>query len=397
MNFAAPVMVLLLAVYPLIFVPNAFGYTQVIRWLVLVCLSLIALVIMIKERFYRYDRAFLPLAIFLFFVFLSALFSRYPQEAWLGAPRFTGFHFYVLVTILFILAFNVAARKPEKIGEIIDIWLLSVGLIAIIGLLQYFGLNLVPWRNNVWQVSKSYSTIGNSNHFGTFLLTAFPFATIRFLHNQTTKSTIIFALIYGALLTSLCRGAWVGLAGGLVFLFFSYPVRKKLAILLLIMVMVTIVLAPVNNWWLIRQIFSFSDEVEMAINNDPEAGSWRFLIWQEAVKALPDSLIIGTGPETLRYIAPERFVEKFPDQPVKAHNIYLEIAVTIGIPALIAYLWFLKLIAVDLDRKEPLHFAVLLMIVIYLLQGIFLVDTLVVYPLFWILLGMGKGFYGEEC
>ncbi|MGI6575500.1 MAG: hypothetical protein ACOX3A_06590 [bacterium] len=69
---------------------------------------------------------------------------------------------------------------------------------------------------------------------------------------------------------------------------------------------------------------------------------------------------------------------------------------TIGIPALIAYLWFLKLIAVDLDRKEPLHFAVLLMIVIYLLQGIFLVDTLVVYPLFWILLGMGKGFYGRN-
>jgi putative inorganic carbon (HCO3(-)) transporter len=259
-------------------------------------------------------------------------------------------------------------------------------------LLQYFGLNLVPDGTGIFKVSKSYSTLIHHNHFGTFMLLVFPFAALRFLQKRDTKSIIIFILTYGSLITSLCRGAFIGLAFGFIILVLYYPVKKHMLALTGIMFLVVLALMPINDWMLLKQIGTAQSEVEMAAAGDPSTGSARFSIWQEGLKALPGSLLIGTGPDTFVYISQEKLEQsQGKGWPGKAHNIYLEIWVTMGLPALLSYLWFLKRCTSNTNRGSPMEFVFLLMVIIYLVQGLFLVDVISVYPIFWILLGFYAG------
>lgn len=77
--------------------------------------------------------------------------------------------------------------------------------------------------------------------------------------------------------------------------------------------------------------------------------------------------------------------------PDKAHNEYLNIAVTLGIPALIVYMIFLIAIVFPnlkyiFKRKDI--FIILSIIGSYLVQAFFNISTIGIAPLFWLTLGI---------
>ena len=385
-----PVLVTLLAIYPLIAVPYVFP-----RWAALAAISILALLVIFKEKSPVYNNSYIPLGLFLLLVFISSCFSEYPGEAWLGSPGYlTGFITYIFFAILFVFAYSTALKFPVQTDKIIDIWLLSAALIALIGLLQYLGLNLLPLGTDIFKSTKSASTIYNSNDLGTFLLMAFPFAALRFIQGINFRSIMILSLVYGTLLTTLCRSAWVGLVPGVLLLMICCRDKKKVTALLAVMLIVTVLLMPLYNWRILRQMGTFFGEAEMTLAGDPEGGSARSLLWQEGVKALPESVFLGSGADTFYYVSPEKFAARFGEgarAAHKAHNIYLEIAVTMGIPALLAYLWFLFSVLRKTDRSKPRDLAFFLMVIMYMAKGFFLVDVITVYPLFWALIGLYRG------
>ncbi len=391
LDFKKPVLVALLVFYPLIITPYVLPH-----WAAFIAIGLLALFVIFKEKLYFYDHSLIPLGLFFIFAFASALFSPYQQDVWLGHGGYmTGFIAYFFFVVLFIMAYGVARRSPAAIEEMIVFWLWSAALIASIGLLQYFGLNLLPLRGEeIFKPVSSSSTIYNTNDLGTYLAMVFPFAARRFLQKLDFTGFLIFGLIYGSLLTTFTRGAWLGVAGGILLIVLSFPWRKNIPLMLLAILLITAVLAPLHDWRLARRIGTLRGEFEAALEGDPGGGSGRLLLWQEGWKALPRSLLLGSGPDTFYYVAPEKFDEKFKEgaRPSrKAHNIFLEIAVTMGIPALVFYLWFLGNICARTERRNSLQFTFLVMVVIYLIRGVFLVDVITVYPLFWVLLGFYQG------
>ena len=74
----------------------------------------------------------------------------------------------------------------------------------------------------------------------------------------------------------------------------------------------------------------------------------------------------------------------------KAHNEYLQIAATIGIPALIIYLAFVcQIVFKDKNIfKNNATFILLVPIISYLVQAFFNISTIGVAPIFWLLLGL---------
>ena len=107
---------------------------------------------------------------------------------------------------------------------------------------------------------------------------------------------------------------------------------------------------------------------------------------------------MGVGPDNLKNgivknVTDEsfEFIKAHNGIPDKAHNEYLQIAVTLGIPALIAYLIFLGMIIIPNLKyifKQKYIFILLSIIGSYLVQAFFNISTIGIAPLFWLTLGI---------
>ena len=135
-------------------------------------------------------------------------------------------------------------------------------------------------------------------------------------------------------------------------------------------------------------------------------GSARGYIWGRSIPMLKDNLILGSGPDT--------FVYRFPKNDLigqyyaygntttvvdKPHDLYLNIALSEGVIALLAFLAIMiiyivdsiKLYALkkDYNKSQILGSVTCLGVIGYLFAGIFNDSVVSVAPVFWIVLGVG--------
>jgi O-antigen ligase len=127
-------------------------------------------------------------------------------------------------------------------------------------------------------------------------------------------------------------------------------------------------------------------------------GSNRGWIWRNAIEVIPDNPIFGTGPDTFYHaLGAERQAEAFELHGFthdRAHNMFLQIAVCMGIPALIAYLIFLGSVFIPAIKRafnRPILFAFGAAALSYVIQSFFAVGTAITTPLLWIALGVMAG------
>lgn len=258
----------------------------------------------------------------------------------------------------------------------------TAALVSYIALLQYLGLNFIP--HYFHRGLHPYATIGNRNFVGTYTVFILPAAIFFYLRSRKTFWLGCTALIYAGLLVSLTRGAWLALPLPFLILllhFYKEPANRKYAgVLCLILLLATCLLAPLHDWLLLKRALSIDKEVTQAVHLADDAGAGRLYIWKEALKLIPENWAFGVGPDHLAIeISPGRYADK-------AHNIYIEIAVTMGLFAFFSYLAFLSFFL--RPWKNETGFLFFLMILTYLIQGFFNIDVVAVMPLFWITLGL---------
>ncbi|MCL2410681.1 MAG: O-antigen ligase family protein [Treponema sp.] len=128
---------------------------------------------------------------------------------------------------------------------------------------------------------------------------------------------------------------------------------------------------------------------------DDDFGSNRGWIWRNAVEIIPDNPILGTGSGTFFHaLGRDRqleAVERYNHTVDKAHNAFLQIAVCMGIPALIAYIIFLGSVfipAIKRAFKRPILLAFGAAALSYIIQSFFMVEVPIVTPLLWVALGV---------
>ena len=393
LDLGTPLLVVFVIAQPLIVNFTSIWNTIILRWCFLLSVSGLALAIGLKQRTFSRQTCTRPLLAFLALVLVSALLSAHKKEAFIGAgTRLTGFVSWVCFVVLFLFASGLASRKPRTLDRVTGpVWRFSVAVIAVLGILQFFGIDLVGLISPHYNLS--YGTIGNSNHLGTYLLTCpLPFVVSRYLAGPSVVTTTELALVYGCLLTTQSRSAWIALAFGLLVILLKHPLRKNLVRMLLVMAVVSAILVPMRGFAIWQEAASLESQAKLALEGNPQAGNLRLFLWQEGLKALKNYWPFGTGPDSYLYIAKDAFEREFGENyPAKAHNIYLEIAVTMGVPALLAYLWFLLCCLRRFNPKDAGQFTFFFMLLTYLVQGLFLNDVLSVYPVFLTLLAAGVG------
>ncbi len=244
--------------------------------------------------------------------------------------------FYLLVkfNLLFLKGNNQASYIKSFI-----ILLLSICFIeCILGFLQK--IQILPYDGELVYDSRVIGTFGNPNNFGSFIIVLFPFTL--WLFNSVKgrilifKYLLLFVMIVILLLTN-SRGSWLGLAGGVLFLYRNIWLKYWRII----------------NTKLIKGIIVIAIFICIAasllalVHADKSSSNGRLFIWKVSTMMIQDNFFTGIGNSNYELYFPlyqaklfesGNSIYDFSSNVRQSHNQYLEILTEKGIAGFILFI-----------------------------------------------------------
>lgn len=380
------------------------------------CGIVLFLMFIIKIKEIKYDKKDLFVLTFLLFALISLIFSINKNVSLFGEPgRDEGF-FMILTYILVYYFAKYYFKEYENFYKILFIITIAISVLSI---LQFY--DLVPFQKNLGLQYRQYwtsGTFGNPNFLGSYITLILPIFMCLFILNGKKRFLVASSIVFWAMLSSLTRSAWVAfgvysIIGIIYIIYRKEKVLFKNALILLIVFGIVFVGGDLlSNGRIVGRNKNMLNELKSGMENGitGEMGSGRIEIWKVTLNQIKMHPLFGTGIDTLKdgiiQDQNEYYVQRAIESGTyvdKAHNEYLQIAATMGIPALVIYLLFIIFIIKDNMKnmfKSKIVLILSLSIIGYLVQAFFNISTIGVAPVFWILLGLiqNKDFLEEaEC
>lgn len=411
------ILTLIAILAPLLIIPSSDDSKyNILKFIVLLAGGLTLLILLLANyKTLTIDKKDIIILIFMGLVFISTFLSSDIKRSIMGERNR---HEGLLMFATYICIYLSAKKyfKYEKISKFLNIMFYISMAIGILGIAQKYisYMPLYPLFDK-----GMCSTLGNSNFFGSFISIIFPIATAIYILKGSKKCFILSQVMFFDMIASGTRSTWVafGFVGlmGLIYLIKQKNKEyfKKTIILLICFVVICIYLfggfgfmpkTVINS-----DIYLINDpatkiqqikadlEALKTVGFSKEMGSSRIEIWNMSFKLMIRAPLFGCGPDNLKNGLLTNCLEELAAFAKrnncgvdKAHNEYLHIGATLGIPALICYLVFITLIVfpkIKLIFKNKTYFIICLTIISYLTQAIFNISTIGVAPLFWMLLG----------
>ena len=362
---------------------------------ILTICSVAILVFLIREKTKLKGIEIKLLILYLGIVLIASLAAYKPILALSGASKTAG-RFEGFITLFFYSVIFISARNHFVISRKNLFFYLSVqGLVASYSILQFYGIDpLVHYLNFR---KGCYSTIGNQNFFGSYVVTLLILSCGLYIMDRRPKTLLLCVLFFGGLLACNTRGCWLAFLSILLFSTMLLSKKKYIAPFFTLLGVFTFV-ALFMNYTRDNHIKGRAISIENQISTNDDAGSGRVQIWKMTIKAIGEVPLLGTGPENLKehfnrtdneyFLAYQKSRGKTVD---KAHSEILHIAAVSGIPAAIVFVMFLATLFWHKRRdifKFNSYTIVAMCIVVYFLQSLFNISIITVAPLFWVFLGV---------
>lgn len=315
---------------------------------------------------------------------LSTIFSISPHISFWGSYERQQGLFQFIHCVLFFLAlilFFCGENEKKYLRKLIDTACFGALITAIIAIAQKFF------------VIRVYGTVGQPNFLANYLLMMLPFLVARLFEEDITRrqkflrAFAIFAVLTAIILT-FSRAAIIGMLAGYVF-FCIISKRKKM-------------LAPIfllGAIFVLINVFSFSSLINdnvflsrfMLKGQAFMSAEARFEIWPAVIKQIEQKPFLGSGPEMMSEdfakFAPASLLKLggFNDTADKAHNEFLDIASSIGLFGLFAYLaFFIVILKISFShRNKPLVLAGLTSLVALFVANMFGFSTTIHFVFQW--------------
>lgn len=344
-----------------------------------------------------------------FLLFLACIIST--ASSYFFKESLIGFFKYFLFLSLYIILKTTLLQSSYKI--FFGFWILlfiDALLASVFGIYQYF-ISVEPlatWEDpSIENIhTRVYSTLGNPNLLGGFLLVALPFAFIYPLDKECSiKHKIFFlsggCLIFLCLLLTGSRGAYIGLIFqmffclGILFLHFSrnnFIVSKKRILALIILTIGAISLCTILFPIFTERLLTIFTAREHSSNN------YRINVWLSSLNILRDNWLvgIGLGNNTFKEVYGLYMKSTFDAQA--AYNVILELCIELGIFGCFVFIAILVISILKLHllfwvKGNFLAFAIFISLAGLFIHGV--VDTVFFRPQifipFWFLLaGIAK-------
>ncbi|HUK62179.1 MAG TPA: O-antigen ligase family protein, partial [Dongiaceae bacterium] len=270
---------------------------------------------------------FLPLAVYAGITLLSTALSMNPRVS-LGAAK--QLVLYLVVPIVFRAA---RGRRANTVMQVI----LTVGAVsAIVGVAEYgiFGFDNLHNRPR--------GTLGHYMTYSGLLMMVMCSAAARLLFERRDRiwpALIMPALIVAVVLT-FSRNAWVGGCVGIGVLL----ILKDFRLLALAPVAAGLFFALAPSA-IVTRLYSTFDLRDPTVRD-------RVAMYQAGIRIVEDHPLLGTGPNMVQRVYPSyRQPTAVEPTPPHLHDVPLQIAAERGVPALIAWLWFLVTVTLGLLQK----------------------------------------------
>ncbi|HQO95448.1 MAG TPA: O-antigen ligase family protein [Sedimentibacter sp.] len=419
-NVAKVTVILALSVIPAVFVPlggtTDHFYLPKVAAMIILALSFLAVLAINKIRFkdiVQKDR--INISLFIYFILLAA--SVYAAEnkvfAIIGVPgRWEGLVTITLYMFLFITA-RLYLVPDEGLFKII---LVTAIIVSIYGILQT--MNFDPFPRDVlrenWS-SRAFSTMGNPNFLGSYIVLIIPTSIYFYIINKNITGLTAYAILFYCLLSTGTRGAWLGTIASIMafaaihYMYFRYSKGEFTRYIILLVI--TILLLALYNFntegaFIDRFLSIARDANEFLTKGDRAdySGANRGFIWKRVAELIKKRPLTGYGIENLG----EAFKKYYTQDMIelwnevryldKAHNEYLHIAVTSGIPSLLVYLTFIsQIILKGLFRLKNCKTALLILssVIGYMTAAFFNISVVSVAYVYWIFLGLLAGSNGN--
>ena len=332
----------------LIFTPLAVGSAPTWAMMVIHIITLFALTAYLIEKIaswkWQWTRTPLdfPLAVLLFVVFLSTLFStdRY-TSIWSSGLLAT------YVAVFYLTIHTISTR--EQLRKLLQTIVLMACFLSVFGLIKISGANPFPWWNyDMGQnrvIAALSSTFYNPNHIAGYLAMALPVCLGMFLiglrETQKVLTGVFTLLILLAIVFSLARGGWISSCFGMAFMGAGLLVTSKR-----IIITKKVLLLIAGGLFLIGVVFLFSTpavEEFVTLKKAPEDKNLqgRIVVWRHTIQMIADYPLLGSGPGTYatiftRYQPPLTNLRYY-----MAHNDYLHFVSETGLPVLVIMGWLI--------------------------------------------------------
>lgn len=259
---------------------------------------------------------------------VSTIFSEAPLMSFWGTySRLQGLYSHLIYLSYFLLFLHFFV--DEKAQKFFLKFLTGVGVLASIhAILQQFGIGIFSVYSMQEFLNRSFATLGHPSFLGQFLL--FPIWAAVYLFIKEKRKYVygfIIILLLTGLFLSANRASILGLCISLiVFLIVKIRIKNLYKYLLFAMI-----------------VIGFSSFI-IFIAPSLRSLDTRLILWENAVKLIPDHPIIGSGIETFesmfqKVTSPKFFeLEQAYSLADRSHNELLDILVMQGGFGLLIYL-----------------------------------------------------------
>jgi putative inorganic carbon (HCO3(-)) transporter len=286
---------------------------------------------------------------FLAWVALTTVTSIHWPTALFGKPRrYEGLLSFVNYAVIYFLVLQFAGRAARVRALAKSLFFSSV-IVAGYGVMQFIGWDPVRWGTLPFEANRAFSTYGNPDLLGGFLI----FSVTVALGLALAEKNLVWRLVYWAgfglnglaLIVAFTRGAWIGGALGLALVaVIASRHHARMRRLDWIPAGVSAALGAGIIWRSLsnpNDVMNFGKRLASIFQLSGGSGQTRTEIWQAAFAAIKERPILGWGADTFRLVFPKfkpvEYVRDAGGTSVadNAHNYPLQLAAGVGIPGML--------------------------------------------------------------
>lgn len=317
---------------------------------------------------------------------------------------------FTLFSYFSVFLFSTWLLDDKKLDKILP----SIAYISIIvsgyGILQHYSLDFLQRNSLKLKYNSTYSFFDNQNFFASYLVLIILITISLFLSEKSKNyATLYFftvCIAFVSLIFSNTRSGYLGIFFSFVFITFFVIYKrkylwKKWGILIVSLSLLLLIINLSENGQYTNRINSVVTDSYKVVSNQSTGheGSARIFIWVNSLPLVLDFFWIGSGPDTFGLVFPDdKEIIDFTGGALvdKAHNEYLQMAITMGVPTLLTYLLFVLIVLIRAFKavkrakgnEKIILYGLISAIFGYLVQAFFNISVVPVAPLFWALLGI---------